>query len=62
MHFAFMIQSYTDVAKKLFYLLIHIENMEKARTSIGKVIEFDSQLQVIQDSEAVQLEKGDCVD
>ena len=36
--------------------------MEKARTLVGEVTKFNSQLQVMQDSEVVQLEEGDCVD
>ena len=36
--------------------------MEKARIPIGKVTKFDGQLQIMQDSEVVQLEKGNCID
>ena len=35
--------------------------MERVGTSVGKVAETDNQLEVMQHSEAIQLEKGDCV-
>ena len=35
--------------------------MEGVGTSVGKVAETDNQLEVMQHSEAIQLEKGDCV-
>ena len=36
--------------------------MEKVGTSVGGVTELDSQLEVMQNSEAIQMEKGDCID
>ena len=48
--------------QNLFYLLIYIRNVEKARTSVSEVIKFDNQLKVMQDLEIIHFEKGVCVD
>ena len=35
--------------------------MEKAGTLVGKVVKFDNQLEIMQNSKAIHLEKGDSV-